>query len=69
MRALGDPDAFLPGDLGVRLAAESLGLPSTPGGLTERGHQWRPWHASAVQYLWGAGDHAINHLPTQETVA
>lgn len=31
MRALGDPDAFLPTDLGVRRAAERLGLPSTPG--------------------------------------
>ena len=30
MRALGDRDAFLAGDLGVRLAARRLGLPSTP---------------------------------------
>lgn len=30
MRALGDPDAFLPSDLGIRRAAQGLGLPSTP---------------------------------------
>lgn len=30
MRALGDPDAFLPTDLGIRRAAERLGLPSHP---------------------------------------
>ena len=64
MRALGDPDAFLPGDLGVRLAAKALGLPEAPRALTERAERWRPWRSYAVQYLWGAGDHAINHLPT-----
>jgi len=30
MRALGDPDAFPEADLGVRHAAELLGLPSSP---------------------------------------
>src|SRR5207244_12404823 len=30
MRALGDPDAFLPTDLGVRVAAEARGLPRSP---------------------------------------
>ncbi|CAN5268764.1 hypothetical protein BH20ACT3_BH20ACT3_13670 [soil metagenome] len=63
MRALGDPDAFLPTDLGVRRAAESLGLGSSPKALTERARRWRPWRAYAVQYLWGVGDHPINHLP------
>ena len=63
MRALGDPDAFLPGDLGVRRAAEALGLPSTPAALTARAEPWRPWRAYAVQYLWSAGDHPINDWP------
>jgi AraC family transcriptional regulator of adaptative response / DNA-3-methyladenine glycosylase II len=67
MRALGDPDAFLPTDLGVRLGAEARKLPSSPAALTERARRWRPWRAYAVQYLWGAGDHAINRLPTTET--
>ncbi|MFJ4777101.1 AlkA N-terminal domain-containing protein [Streptomyces sp. NPDC088762] len=63
MRALGDPDAFLPSDLGVRRSARRLGLPSTPSALTARAAGWRPWRAYAVQYLWATEDHAINHLP------
>ncbi|MCX5072564.1 helix-turn-helix domain-containing protein [Streptomyces sp. NBC_00513] len=63
MRALGDPDAFLPSDLGVWRAARGLGLPSTPAALTTRAAGWRPWRAYAVQYLWATEDHAINHLP------
>ncbi|MFE2146178.1 AlkA N-terminal domain-containing protein [Streptomyces sp. NPDC059456] len=63
MRALGDPDAFLPSDLGVRRAAKELGLPSTPAALTARAAGWRPWRAYAVQYLWATDAHPINHLP------
>ncbi|MFK4221786.1 AlkA N-terminal domain-containing protein [Streptomyces sp. NPDC019890] len=63
MRALGDPDAFLPSDLGMRRAAAELGLPSTPAALTERAAAWRPWRAYAVQYLWATDGHPINHLP------
>jgi len=67
MRALGDPDAFVPGDLGVRRAAEALGLPSTPVALTARATPWRPWRAYAVQHMWSAGDHAINDWPPVAT--
>ncbi|MDQ0988010.1 AlkA N-terminal domain-containing protein [Streptomyces sp. V2I9] len=63
MRALGDPDAFLPTDLGIRRAAERLGLPATPAALTARAADWRPWRAYAVQYLWTVDDHPVNHLP------
>lgn len=63
MRALGDPDAFLPTDLGIRRAAGHLGLPATPAALTARAARWRPWRAYAVQYLWTVDDHPINHLP------
>ncbi|GAA0630459.1 AlkA N-terminal domain-containing protein [Streptomyces thermocarboxydovorans] len=63
MRALGDPDAFLPTDLGVRRAAHHLGLPSTPAALTARAETWRPWRAYAVQYLWATDNHPINSLP------
>ncbi|WP_391858830.1 AlkA N-terminal domain-containing protein [Streptomyces rhizosphaerihabitans] len=66
MRALGDPDAFLPTDLGIRRAARELGLPSTPVALTARAAAWRPWRAYAVQYLWAAGSHPINFLPAQD---
>ncbi|MFE2417205.1 DNA-3-methyladenine glycosylase 2 family protein [Streptomyces hokutonensis] len=63
MRALGDPDAFLPTDLGIRRAAQELGLPSTPAALTARAAAWRPWRAYAVQYLWATDNHPINFLP------
>ncbi|MEU6480031.1 AlkA N-terminal domain-containing protein [Streptomyces sp. NPDC047017] len=63
MRALGDPDAFLATDLGIRRAARELGLPSTPAALTARTAPWRPWRAYAVQYLWATDDHPINFLP------
>ncbi|HEX2295999.1 MAG TPA: AlkA N-terminal domain-containing protein [Actinomycetota bacterium] len=54
MRALGDPDVFLAGDLGVRKAAARLGLPQTPRALEERARAWRPWRSYAVLHLWGS---------------
>jgi AraC family transcriptional regulator of adaptative response / DNA-3-methyladenine glycosylase II len=63
MRAAGDPDAFLAGDLGVVNAAHLLGLPADAAALNARAEQWRPWRSYAVQYLWGALDHEISHLP------
>ncbi|MEX1177054.1 MAG: AlkA N-terminal domain-containing protein [Nitriliruptor sp.] len=63
MRGLGDPDAFLPTDLGVRVAAEQLGLPASPGAMRRHAERWRPWRAYAVQHLWGALDHDINRMP------
>lgn len=63
LRALGDPDAFTPTDLGVRLAARNLGLASTPAALTRRAEAWRPWRAYAVQHLWATTDHAVARLP------
>jgi AraC family transcriptional regulator of adaptative response / DNA-3-methyladenine glycosylase II len=66
MRSLGDPDAFIAADLGIKLAAKRLGMPDTPRALTEHSHLWRPWRSYAVQYLWATGNHPINHLPDQE---
>ncbi|HEU0102927.1 MAG TPA: AlkA N-terminal domain-containing protein [Mycobacteriales bacterium] len=63
MRALGDPDAFLAGDLGVRVAAGALGL-GKGAALLARSARWAPYRAYAVQHLWGTADHAINRLPT-----
>jgi AraC family transcriptional regulator of adaptative response / DNA-3-methyladenine glycosylase II len=64
MRALGDHDAFLPADLGVVLAARRLGLPDRPRELDAHSRRWSPYRASAVQYLWTTGVHAVNALPT-----
>ena len=52
MRGLGDPDAFLPSDLGVRRALERLGEPADPATAARLGERWRPYRAYAVQHLW-----------------
>lgn len=52
MRALGDPDAFLAKDLGVRRGAMALGLPGDPTALTEHAERWRPWRSYATIRLW-----------------
>ena len=54
MRALGDPDAFLPSDLGVRRAIESLGRAGDPRSVTALAERWRPWRAYATQHLWAS---------------
>jgi AraC family transcriptional regulator, regulatory protein of adaptative response / DNA-3-methyladenine glycosylase II len=60
LRGLGDPDAFPASDLGVRRAAERLGLPSTPAALLRHAERWRPYRAYAVQHLWSTLDHDVN---------
>ncbi len=54
MRALGESDAFLAGDVGVqRRFAESRRRPRAPE-LLARAERWRPWRAYAVLHLWMA---------------
>jgi len=48
MRALGEPDAFPLGDLGLLRALEL----ESPRQLEERAEAWRPWRAYAAMYLW-----------------
>ena len=67
MRGLGDPDAFPVTDLGVRLAAERLGLGSDEHTLTARSAGWRPWRSYATQHLWTTLDHSVNQWPPKET--
>ncbi|HXQ63060.1 MAG TPA: AlkA N-terminal domain-containing protein [Acidimicrobiales bacterium] len=58
MRALGDPDAFPAGDLGVRRALERLGLPGGERSALALAERWRPYRAYALHYLWsGLADH------------
>jgi AraC family transcriptional regulator, regulatory protein of adaptative response / DNA-3-methyladenine glycosylase II len=54
MRALGDTDAFLPTDLGVRRAISGLGHASDPASIAELAERWRPWRAYATQRLWAS---------------
>jgi AraC family transcriptional regulator of adaptative response / DNA-3-methyladenine glycosylase II len=56
MRALGDPDAFLPTDLGVVRALRERGGPTAARTVAARAEAWRPWRAYAVLHLWGAED-------------
>ncbi|WP_107082032.1 AlkA N-terminal domain-containing protein [Streptomyces caatingaensis] len=46
MRALGDPDVFLPDDAGARRALTALG--TGPGA----DDAWRPWRSYALHHLW-----------------
>ena len=62
MRALSDPDAFLPGDVGVLGALARLrAVPTGTGSVAraraaraaaELSENWRPWRSYAVHHLW-----------------
>ena len=62
MRALSDPDAFLPSDVGVLGALTRLGARPTGTGPSARAgaakaaaalaENWRPWRSYAVHHLW-----------------
>ena len=54
MRAIGDPDVFLPTDLAVRRGARALGLPDTPSALERHAERWRFWRSYALIRLWRA---------------
>lgn len=49
-RVLGDPDVFLPTDVGVRRAAEQLGIDD----VARHSEQWRPWRSYALIHLWSS---------------
>jgi AraC family transcriptional regulator of adaptative response / DNA-3-methyladenine glycosylase II len=53
MRALGEPDAFPSGDLGL-LRAMALGNSRE---LERHAEDWRPWRAYAAMYLWRIASH------------
>ena len=52
MRALGDADAFMPTDLGVRHGLERLGQDGRPSSADRIAERWRPYRAYATQHLW-----------------
>jgi AraC family transcriptional regulator of adaptative response / DNA-3-methyladenine glycosylase II len=52
MRALRDPDAFLPTDLGIKRAVERLGHDPSPRAVERLAERWRPYRAYAAQHLW-----------------
>jgi AraC family transcriptional regulator, regulatory protein of adaptative response / DNA-3-methyladenine glycosylase II len=48
MRALGDPDAFPSGDLGLLRELDLRNMRE----LEQRAEVWRPWRAYAAMYIW-----------------
>ena len=46
MRALCDPDAFLPADAGILRALRQF------GGTVADAESWRPWRSYATHHLW-----------------
>jgi AraC family transcriptional regulator, regulatory protein of adaptative response / DNA-3-methyladenine glycosylase II len=54
MRALGDPDAFPAGDVGIRHALQRLGQPAEGPQATAIAEAWRPWRSYAVMHLWAS---------------
>jgi DNA-3-methyladenine glycosylase II len=52
MRALGEPDILLSGDLIVRRGAAALGLPDEARALDARAAAWSPWRSYATLHLW-----------------
>jgi AraC family transcriptional regulator of adaptative response / DNA-3-methyladenine glycosylase II len=54
MRALGDDDAFPPGDAAVRRALERLGEDGRPAAAGRLAERWRPWRSYALMHLWRA---------------
>ncbi|HET6250346.1 MAG TPA: DNA-3-methyladenine glycosylase, partial [Tepidisphaeraceae bacterium] len=54
MRALGESDAFLAGDVAVQRKFASNGRRPTAAELLARAEHWRPWRAYAVLHLWMA---------------
>ena len=52
MRALRDPDAFMPTDLGVRHGLERLGRDGRAPSAERTAERWRPYRAYATQHLW-----------------
>jgi AraC family transcriptional regulator of adaptative response / DNA-3-methyladenine glycosylase II len=72
MRALGEPDAFPSGDLGLLRALDL----ENPRDLERRAEAWRPWRAYATVYLWhnaahhrASGSVSISQSATQAIAA
>ena len=54
LRALGDPDAFPAGDLGLRKALGAHERPLAERELARRAESWRPWRGYAAVALWSS---------------
>ncbi len=57
MRALGDPDVFMPTDLGVSHALAALGVDPSPRAAVALAAHWSPWRSYALHHLWASLHH------------
>ena len=62
MRALGDPDVFMPTDIGVRNGFERLGLDGSPRNAEAASLAWRPWRSYALHHLWAQLSDPVKEL-------
>lgn len=60
MRGLGDPDVFLPTDLGVRAGLARLGFDA------DRAHRWGPWRSYALHHLWAVASRPDIRIPSND---
>ena len=58
MRAMGESDAFLAGDVGLQRSIARDGRRPTAMELLASAEQWRPWRAYAMLHLWTADGEA-----------
>ena len=66
MRALGESDAFLAGDVAVQRKFTSNGKRPTAAELLAHAERWRPWRAYAVLHLWMAAADAPQSLQSKK---
>jgi len=71
MRALAEPDAFPPGDVGVLRALADGQQRPTASQVERRTQTWRPWRAYGVMYLWtsDAAEPAAGRTPRRPASA
>ena len=67
MRGLGDPDAFMPSDLGVKRGLQALNQSEDPAAAQALSRRWQPWRSYALQYVWAAGSSTTDEAREEKT--
>lgn len=62
LRALGEPDAFPAGDLGLRKALGN-GTPAPERDVLRAAEAWRPWRGYAAMHLWASESRKAKAAP------
>ena len=67
MRAMGESDAFLAGDVAVQRALGMRGKRMAPAQLQAHSQRWSPWRAYAVLHLWMARNKVAKNSAKRST--